>query len=101
MLLIVTDSAVANDELTIKDRMLHTKGTRPATWWASGPESLEQWVSDEQGYQDYYRVFVQCSPFSSITLQTTAMDWDRYENEIVCHLIKDRHIAGILTSKKD
>jgi len=90
VLLRVEDKPLGNAENAIRERLLHTKGTRPGTWWDSGPDSLEAWVKAEQAYQDEYDVFLQRSPFMSSWVRTTEMDWDRYEDDIVHGLIYRR-----------
>ncbi|CAE6873103.1 hypothetical protein R69746_08574 [Paraburkholderia aspalathi] len=58
VLLAVSDSVFGNEDAAIRTRLLHTKGTRPASWWESGPGLLDEWVREEQACQDFYRVFV-------------------------------------------
>ena len=90
VLLVVANSIFGNDLEPIRARLLHTKGTRPASWWNSGPASLDAWAREEQACQDAYRVFVHRSPFGSLEINTLGMDWPEYEDEIVSSLIQRR-----------
>lgn len=90
VLLVVANSIFGNDQASIRARLLHTKGTRPASWWETGPGSLELWVQDEQGCQDAYRLFVHRSPFGSLEINTSGMDWSAYGDQIASSLIQGR-----------
>ncbi|MEZ0605714.1 hypothetical protein ACAX43_26630 [Paraburkholderia sp. IW21] len=90
VLLVVADSVFGSEEGPIRQRLLHTKGTRPAAWWESGPGSLDKWVREEQACQDAYRLFVRCSPFGSLTLSTARMSWAEYEDAITGSLLQGR-----------
>jgi hypothetical protein len=90
VLLVVADRVFGDEEPAIRERMLHTKGTRPTEWWDTGPGSLGAWVRDEQACQDNYRMFVHSSPFESVTLNTVKMAWADYEDSIVSALLEGR-----------
>ncbi|MBB5546617.1 hypothetical protein [Paraburkholderia fungorum] len=94
VLLVVVDGVFGSEENAIRQRMLHTKGTRPAEWWATGPDALDVWVREELAYQDAYRLFVHRSPFESTTLNTIKMDWADYEDSIVSSLIEGRWLEA-------
>lgn len=88
--LVIGEGIFDNDYALIEDRMLHTKETRPAEWWANGPGALDAWVRAEQECQEAYRVFLRYSPFSSLTMNTTEMEWEQYVDEIVGSMIQER-----------
>lgn len=94
----------ANDESeSVKTRMIHTRGARPPEWWSSGPASLDEWVREEVACQNAYRGFVQRSPFESITIDTTDMEWSAYEAVIVdsmLHAKNDAHTYGMSQCKQ-
>lgn len=90
VLLVVADGVFGNEDAAIRQRVLHTKGTRPEAWWATGPGSLDGWVRGEQACQDAYRLFVRRSPFGSLTLNTVKMGWAEYEDSIVGSLVEGR-----------
>lgn len=90
VMLVVAKDVLSNDEEVVRKRMLHTKGNRPDEWWASGPDSLDTWVREEQEYQDEYRSFIYRSPFRFFTFTTRDMNWSDYEQWIADYMIRDR-----------
>ncbi|WP_207002611.1 hypothetical protein [Trinickia mobilis] len=90
VLLLVEGKPLGNEDWVIRDRLLHTKGTRPAEWWSGGPGDLEVFVKEEQAYQEEYGAFLARSPFNSMWVRTTEMEWERYEQDIVQGLIYER-----------
>ncbi|WP_186214440.1 hypothetical protein [Burkholderia gladioli] len=80
---LLTVGGTSGESASVKARMLHTRGTRPPEWWNSGPASLDEWVQEEVACQNAYREFIQRSPFESITIDTTDMEWSAYEAVIV------------------
>lgn len=83
VLLLIEDKPLGNEDWVIRDRLLHTKGTRPAEWWSNGPGDIEVFVKEEQAYQEQYGAFLARSPFDSMWVRTTEMEWERYEQDIV------------------
>lgn len=100
VMLVVAESVFGNEEEVIRQRMLHTKGTRPEEWWASGPDSLDTWVREEQAYQDQYRLFVHRSPFPFYSFTTLGMDWPDYEQRVAEYMIEDRWFAAQRRAEK-
>lgn len=98
VLLIVANGVFGNEDDAIRQRMLHTKRTRPEEWWATGPGSLDAWVRDEKACQDAYRLFVHRSPFGSITLNTARMEWADHEDAIVSSLLEGRWLEAVVGS---
>jgi RimJ/RimL family protein N-acetyltransferase len=85
--LVIANDRNGNDAESIHQRLLHTKGTRPDSWWNSGPDTIEEFVRGEQECQQTYRSFVNRVEFPSVTMRTVDMDWDEYEDEIVQSLM--------------
>lgn len=90
VLLLVEDKPLGNEAWVIRDRLLHTKSNRPAEWWNSGPGTLEAFVKEEQACQEAYGAFLARSPFKSMWVRTTEMEWERYEEDIVQGLTYER-----------
>jgi hypothetical protein len=83
VLLLVEDKPLGNEAWVIRERLLHTKDTRPAEWWQGVPDQLDDFVREEQVYQQVYGEFLARSPFDSMLVRTTEMEWVRYEQDIV------------------
>lgn len=90
VLLLVEDRPLGNEDWVIRDRLLHTKNNRPAEWWSGVPNKLDDFVKEEQAYQEAYGAFLARSPFKSMWVRTTEMEWERYEQDIVQGLIYER-----------
>ena len=88
ILLLVADGIQGDEEGPMRQRLLHTKANRPESWWATGPVTLDDWVREECAYQDDYRHFCEQSRFPTMTLCTTAMAWEGYEDKIVDALLR-------------
>jgi hypothetical protein len=90
VLLVVADDVDGTEESTkraIRERMAHTKETRPKAWWDSGPGSLDEWVREETECQRAYRRFCLRSPFETVEICTRDMRWDLHEQQIVDALL--------------
>jgi|GEM_PF-4124456 len=89
-----SDDRESNDADAIRERLLHAKGTRPASWWESGPDTLEEFVRGEQQCQQDYRAFVERVAFPSATMSTAEMNWKKYEDAIVDTLRSFRSLGA-------
>lgn len=100
ILLLVADGIQDDDEGLMRERMLHTKANRSKAWWATGPSTLNDWVSGECAYQDEYRRFCGQSRFPTMTICTATMVWDEYETKIVDALLRTSLFDGLEANKR-
>lgn len=74
----------------VRARMFHTKANRTPEWWATGPDSLDEWTQSELACQREYRSFCQASPFPSWEYDTSEMQWGKLERAIAFDILLDR-----------
>jgi hypothetical protein len=64
-------------------RIEHTRRHRPEEWWSTGPATADLWAEEEIRCQCAYLDYCRASPFPTMIVDTTDMDWQLYEDTAV------------------
>lgn len=68
-------------------RLKDTRQHRPASWWATGPATIEMWAEEEASCQATYRAYCGGSIFRTLVIDSTEMSWRLYEETIAHELV--------------
>ncbi len=89
-LTIAVPQASGSDFDAMCARIAHTRANRPPSWWTDDMGTLDEMARSECAFQGQYLDFQLRTPFSSIRIPTTDMDWESHEQFIVESMARER-----------